>query len=89
MSIYHGANVCLAECLNSASRRFQPAEGHFTGLLRVKTDCETDGLSAALENRNIRNPPTWRDVGAVACAGNHHVGLVSGVEGFTRAGKDI
>ena len=55
----------------------------------VKTDCETDGLSAALENRNIRNPPTWRDIGAVACAGNYYVGLVRGVEGFTRAGKDI
>ena len=31
----------------------------------------------------------WRDVGAVACAGNHYVGLVCGVEGFTRTEKAV
>ena len=40
-------------------------------------------------NKNIFEIPTWRDVGAVACAGHHYVGLVRGVEGFTRTEKAV
>ena len=65
MSTYCGVNVCLAQCLNSvlnvkalvgAFKQEKVLMGAFSVI--VKTDCETDGSSAALmQSHPLLSPP--------------------------------